>query len=81
MIYSRPSPATHSFARGGNLVRTHLLLRFSEFEDELIRLAANRWIFHVGGSRIASIVKQVTLALEPEAGGFHFRRTRNCRRR
>ena len=57
----------------GDPVRTHLLLRFSEFEDELIRLAANRRIFHVGGSRIASIVKQVTLALEPEARGFNFR--------
>src|SRR5450631_2100730 len=49
------------------------MLGFSEYEDELIRLAANRRISHVGGSRIAGIVKQVTLALEPEASGFNFR--------
>jgi hypothetical protein len=46
----------------GDPVPTHLMLRFSEFEDELIRLAANRRIFHVDGSRIAGIAKQATLA-------------------
>jgi hypothetical protein len=49
------------------------MLRFSEYQDELIRLAANRRIAHVGGSRIVGIVKQVTLAIESEARGFNFR--------
>src|SRR5258708_9572614 len=49
------------------------MLGFSEYQDELIGLATNRWVAHVGGSRIAGIVKQVTLAIDSEARSFNFR--------
>ena len=53
-------------------MRTHLMLGFSEYQDELIRLAANRRILHVGSSRIAGIEKQVALAIESESRGLTF---------
>ena len=54
----------------GDPVGTHLLLRLSEFEDELIRLAANRLVEHFGRSGVRRIGENRTLGVELEARGF-----------
>src|SRR5271163_4554624 len=63
------SPEAH-FAYGGNPMRIHLLLRFSKFEDELIRLAANRLVEHLGRAGVRRIGENRTLGVELEARGF-----------